>query len=395
MDKKFKIRTDYAEYYRKNKKVIKLAVAALAAVIIISHIHGIIGRRRKAVVPPRPVRMADVVKKDVEIYINTFGTLSAFYSVDIKSQVTGEIEEVHFNEGDDVKKGDLLFTIDPDPYKAELEQARATLVEDTMDHKIKKDLLERNRPLLDKKLISKQDFEDIEANATAAGAKVDFDMAAVDIAKINLNYCFIRSPIDGVVGKKQVDLGNLVTADSGPTLVNVRYIDNLYLDFTIPERELSRVRDAISQAGDARLKVEISTEDSGGQSASYDGALDSIDNTVDESTGTVSLRAIVPNRERKVWAGQFVNVQLVLGIEKDALTVPYQAVQIGQKGPYLFAVTQENKADLRMVATGSRDKDDIVIEKGVKEGEKVVTQGQLALSPGATVADISQLQEKK
>jgi multidrug efflux system membrane fusion protein len=210
------------------------------------------------------------------------------------------------------------------------------------------------------------------------------DEASIRIAKISLNYCFISSPIDGVAGKRQVDAGNIVSANAGPTLVNIKTIDNLYLDFTISERQLAQVRDAMLQS---KLKVQISPE---GDGQDYEGEVVFIDNKVDDATGTVAMRALVPNKERKLWAGEIVQVRLILRTEKGAVVVPYQAVQLGQKGSYVFVVTSDNTADLRDVTPGIRFKDSIVIEKGIKAGEKVVTEGQMGLSSGVPVFDITQ-----
>jgi multidrug efflux system membrane fusion protein len=310
--------------------------------------------------------------------------------VDIKSQVTGAIKEINFTEGTELKKGDLLFTIDPSPYQASLDKAKATLMEDLADLKLKKNTFERNKKLFEKQLISQQDFDTYESDMAAAEAKVENDNAEIELAKINLDYCYIRSPVDGLAGKRQVDLGNIVTANSGPILVNIKTIDSLYVDFTIPEGQLFNVRKAMEEG---KLKVEVLLEDQ--EEKPFSGELELLDNAVDNTTGTVLLRAVVTNKDRALWAGQFVTVRLILGIKKDAVLVPYEAVQLGQKGPYLFVVTSQNKADLRLVKTGTRQKDNIVIEEGVNVGEKVVTSGQLGLSPGVGVVDIAELKAQE
>jgi multidrug efflux system membrane fusion protein len=285
-----------------------------------------------------------------------------------------------------VGKGDLLFTIDPRPFQADLDKARAALMQDLAGLKLKKNTFERNKKLFEKQLISQQDFDTYSADLAGAAAKVRLDNAAVELAKINLDYCYIRSPVDGLTGKRLVDVGNIVTGNSGPTLVNIKTIDTLYVDFTISETDLPKVRKAMDEG---RLKVEVSMEQENG--SSFKGELLLLDNTVDNTTGTVALRAAAANDERKLWAGQFVTVRLILGIKKDAVLVPYEAVQMGQQGNYLFVATEDNKADLRIVKTGSRQESSIVIEEGVRPGEKVVTLGQLGLWPGAAVIDAVQL----
>lgn len=337
--------------------------------------------------PPRPVETAVATKQDSYSYIDSFGNLYPPNDVNIKAQVTGAIKEVKFSEGKEVKVGDLLFVIDPSTYQADLDKARAALMQDLADLKLKKVTFDRNKMLLEKQLISQQDFDTYEAELASAEAKVRMDNAEIDLAKINLDYCYVRSPVDGLTSKRLVDLGNIVTANDGPTLVNIKTIDTLYIDFTIPETNLDAVRSAMKQG---KLKVEINAEDR--KAPTHSGELELLDNSVDNTTGTVLLRAIVSNKDRALWAGQFVMVRLILGIIKDAVIVPYEAVQIGQNGPYLFVVTTDNKADLRLVKMGQRQGESIVIFEGVKAGEKVVTSGHLGLSPGAPVVDVAYLQ---
>jgi multidrug efflux system membrane fusion protein len=336
--------------------------------------------------PPRPVETALSFKADAPVYLESFGNLYSLNDVNIISQVAGKIKEINFTEGQDVLAGDLLYTIDPAPFKAELDKARAQLNQDLADLKLKKLTYERNKVLIDKQLISKQEFDKYSADLSASQAQVSLDKANVELAKINLDYCYIRSPVDGRTGKQLVDVGNIVKANDGPTLLNVKTIDELYLDFSITETELDKVRQAMKTG---ILKVEIYNDQE--PDKVYNGKLKVLDNSVDNTTGTFLLRAVVPNKERELWAGEFVRVRLILGIDKDAIQVPYDAVQLGQNGAYLFAVTPENKSDLRLVKIGSRQQDNIVIKEGVKLGERVVTSGQMGLSPGMTVIDVAQL----
>ncbi len=335
--------------------------------------------------PPRPVEIGLAIQKDVPIYIESFGNMYSPNDVNIISQVTGQIKEVSFKDGDIVSRGDILFTINPDPYKADVDKAEAALAQDTANLKLAKDTLDRNKKLFDKELISRQDLDNYETNVASLEAKTGLDKANVELARINLGYCFIHSPIDGLTGRRLVDPGNVVTENDGPTLVNIKTIDPLYTDFTVPEVELDRIREAMR---DGTLKVELSVV--GNDDYSYHGELHFLDNAVDNSTGTVLLRAIVPNKDRALWAGQFVRVRLILYTQKDAILVPYEAVQLGQDGLYLFAVTPDNKAELRTAKTGNRENNHIIVEEGVKAGEKVVTAGHLGLSPGVAVIDVTQ-----
>lgn len=371
--------------------LLKFAVVVLIILLVVFLISKFMKKPVKAAILPRIVETALAEKKDVIIFIESFGNLYSPNDVDIKSQVTGQIKEVHFKEGDLVKAGDMLFTIDPSQYKAQLERAEAALIQDLAKLKLNQDTVERNRKLLEKELISQQDFDKLQTDVTSAEASVKTDNANIDLAKINLNYCYITSPIDGVTGKRQVDPGNIITANTGPTLVNVKTIDPLYVDFTIPERDLSTVRKVMSEG---KLKVVITLErgsatedDSKKGGDSYDGELHFLDNAVDNTTGTVLLRATAPNHEKKLWPGQFVTVRLHLAVKKDAVVVPYEAVQIGQQGNYVFVVTPNKKAELRNVTAGNKEDDHIIIEDGVKAGETVVTVGQMGLRPGAPIAE--------
>jgi len=366
-------------------KLLQMAVIACVIIAGFFIFKGCFAKKPVAQMPPRPVDVGVAFQKDAPVYLESFGNLYSLNNVDIKAQVTGQLKEVNFMEGADVKKGDLLFTIDPASFQAKLDKARAALNQDLANLKLKKVTFERNKVLFDKQLISKQDFDQYTADLAGAEAQVRLDNAEVELAKINLDYCYIRSPVDGLSGKHQVDIGNIVTANDGPTLVNIKTIDELYVDFTVTETDLNRVREAMKEGV---LKVELSTDNSG---KVYSGDLTLLDNAVDNTTGTFLLRATVSNKNRELWAGQFVTVRLILGIEKNATQVPYDAVQLGQKGSYLFVVTPDNKADLRIVKIGNRQQDNIVVEEGIKPGEKVVTAGQLGLSPGASVIDTAQM----
>ncbi len=379
----------FKELFR-DKRLIRRTILILVCVFLMLHVRSCLLEKKKKEIPPRPVQTALAVQKDVPVYITSFGTLDADTSVDIKSQVTGKIKEIHFKEGDDVKEGDLLFVIDPDPYKAALDKAEASLAQAKVDHKLKKDTLQRNKLLFEKELISQQDFEQYQTDADAAEAEVKLDEANVETAKINLDYCYIHSPLDGVTGRKDGDVGDLVTANSDQVLVSVKDIDLIDVDFTVPERNFPQVMKA---GKNGKLKIEVIVE--GDDGTSYTGELSYYDNTVDETTGTVFLEGIVANPERKLWPGQFVTVSLLVDTVEGATVVPYESVQLGKQGSYLFVVTDENKADLRIVKAGAKDGNDLVIEKGVEVGEKVVTTGQMGLSPGIPVVDASGKQEKK
>ncbi|MFH1199406.1 MAG: efflux RND transporter periplasmic adaptor subunit [Candidatus Omnitrophota bacterium] len=373
---------------KKFKKLIWIIVVCFIAFIII---RAFLGRAKKPqAMLARPVEIALAIEKDAPIYIESFGSLYSPNDVDIKAQVTGQIKEIKFNEGQEVKKGDPLFIIDPAPYKAKLDRAQASLIEDAADLELKKITLERNQKLFEKQLISKQDFDKYQTDVAMAEGKVKLDKADIELEKINLEYCYIVAPVDGLTGKRQVDLGNIVSANTGPTLVNMQAIDALYIDFTISETELSRVRKAMQ---DEKLKVEIYFDEYGDKL--YFGDIELLDNKVDNTTGTILLRGIIPNAKRDLWSGQFAQVRLILGVQNNAVLIPYEAVQTGQKGSYVFIVTKDNKAELRVVKIGNRQRENIVIEDGIKAGEKVVIVGQLGLSPGFEVMDVTGQKNEK
>lgn len=332
-------------------------------------------------IPPRPVRVAQAFNKNVPVYLDNFGNLVSPHNVDIVSQVAGKIASVHFSEGDEVKEGDLLFRIDPREYQAALDRARASLASASADLKLKKQTLERNRPLLARNLISQQDFDTLATDVEAAQAQVSLDEAAVRQAEIDLGYCSITAPVNGVTGKRLVDPGNVVVANTGAVLVNIKSVDPLYLDFTLPEGDLPVVRKWMAEGS-----LSIGITPTGDDSGPYPGELKLIDNAVDETTGTIALRASIPNPDRKLWPGQYATVRLVLTTDRGAVLVPTAAVQLGQKGMYLFVIKDDNTADLRdEIEVGLGEGDNLVIKKGVKAGERVVTSGQLGLSPGAKV----------
>jgi len=358
------------------------AIAFLGAFIPVIFLTAACSKKEAAQeIPPRPVKVATAFTKDVPIYIDTFGNLASPNNVDIICQVTGQIKEVYFEEGKEIKAGTPLFAIDPKEYEAELAKSQAALAADKVDAKLKEETFERNKKLIEKKLISQQDFDTYKTDAAAARAQVELDEANLKLAEINLGYCSINSPIDGVTGKRLVDPGNIVTANSGNPLVNIKSIDPIYLDFSIPERNLPEVKAAMAAT---TLKVEISP--AGDSNGPYSGDLQMIDNTIDETTGTISLRAIISNPDRILWPGQFADVKLIVSTAKDAVLVPGAAVQLGQKGMYTYVITDDNKADLRdEITVGQVEGDNVIIEKGIKTGEKVVTYGQMGLSPGAKV----------
>jgi multidrug efflux system membrane fusion protein len=318
--------------------------------------------------PPRPVAVATVITRDVPLYLVEIGTCAAFESVQVQAQVSGQIIARHFKDGQDVKKGDLLFTIDPRPYQAVLDAAKADLM-------LAEANLKRQQELTAKAVTAKQEWDTARANAMRA-------QAAVDAAQVNLDFTQIRSPIDGRIGLRQVDVGNTVSAGANSAvLVTIDNLDPIYTDFTIAEPDIPQVRKYL---GGPNLKVLSKTPNSNVPART--GKLYFLANAVTPGTGTVQARGVTPNPDRLFWPSEFVNVRLILDILKNAVLVPNDAVQIGQNGPYVFVVKPDMTLDLRLVTPGQRQDGDLtVITKGLKAGETVVTAGQLQLAPGTKV----------
>src|SRR5437660_5605157 len=283
---------------------------------------------------PRPATVAKVITKDVPLYLDEIGTCAAYETVQVQAQVSGVIMERHFQDGSDVKKGDLLFTIDPRPYKAALDQAKAQAALDQVTLKRQEDLRAR-------KVIAQQDYDIALANAQKS-------QAATEAAQVNYDYCFIKSPINGRVGLRNVDVGNLV-GPSTPPLVTIQGLDPIYTAFTVAENDLRLVRKYL---GGPNLKVQNYLQ--GASITPRTGDLEFIDNAVQPGSGTVKVRGVTPNANRALWPSEFVLVRFILDMLKNATLVPSQAVQVSQSGPFVFVVKQDNTVDLRPVKPGQR-----------------------------------------
>jgi membrane fusion protein, multidrug efflux system len=343
-----------------------LLFVALGAVTVFWTFQKQMSAEKASQPPVHPVLVDKVIVKDAPVYLDEIGTCAAHETVQVQAQVSGVITGRHFQDGSDVKKGDLLFTIDPRPYQAAVDQAKAQAALDKVT-------LKRDADLLARKVISQQDYDTAQANAEKSAA-------AAEAAQVNLDYCYIKSPINGRIGLRNVDVGNLV-GPSSPPLVTIQELDPIYTDFTVAETDLPLVRRYL---GGPNVKVETSLPDSNAPPRLGD--LYFIDNAVQPGSGTVKARAVTPNPDHAFWPSQFVRVRFILDMIKDALLVPSQAVQISQRGPFVFVVKPDDTVDLRPVKPGQRENGDLtVIESGVKPGETVVVTGQLALSPGAKV----------
>lgn len=327
--------------------------------------------------PPPLVTTSIAVAEDVPVYLDEIGKVAALESVIIKPQVAGLITKRLFDDGADIKKGQLLFTIDDRPFKAALDSAKAQLSQAKAQVNLANVTLQMYTAVADPRAISKNDFDAKKSAVEVAESQVEAATAAVETAQVNLDYCQIKSPIDGRAGRRLVDAGNVVEANS-TSLLSIQAVDDVYADFTITERELTEVQKQM-KAGVLKTEVRLGSDAASDLRA---GELKFLDNQVQDGTGTVKLRAAVANADRHFWPGQFVNIRLILTTSKDAVLVPNQATQISQQGPFVYVVKNDKTADLRQVTLGQRQGNDVVIAKGVAAGEEVIVTGQLQVQPG-------------
>jgi len=366
--------------------------------------------------PPAPVTVTAAVSQDVANYLDALGKIVARETVSIKPQVAGRITQIHFTDGANVTKGQLLFTIDPRPFEANLRQAQANLSRDgalkkqaeanlareVAQEKWGRAQVDRYSTLVEQGVVAKEQYEQLRAqydslraNSEAARAVVrsadetiKVDNAAIETAKVELSYCFIHSPIDGRAGQRLVDIGNVVNpggtsnnqSNQENALLVIERINPIYADFTISQNHLSAVQQEMQQGS---LRTEVRLPDAGGDAVT--GQLTFVDNAVQNETGQVTLRATLPNPDHRFWPGRFVNVRLVLSTTTGAVLVPVSAPQMSANGSYVYVVKADSTAEQRQVSLGQRQGDLIVVEKGVNAGEQIVTNGQLGVTPGGKV----------
>jgi multidrug efflux system membrane fusion protein len=328
-----------------------------------------------------PVLTAEVVQKDVPVVLEGLGSVAAFYTVTVKTQVDGRIDKVAFTEGQSVKKGDLLVQIDPRPFAIQLETAQAKLVQDAANEKNAKLNADRYKTLTQQNLIATQQYTDQQAMVDQLDAQMRGDRAAIDAARLNLDYARITSPIDGVTGVRLVDPGNVVHATDTTGLVVVTELDPIAVMFTLPEDDLTPINEAMA-AGQLKV-VAISR---GGDQHLGEGKLTVIDNEINQATATLKLKAVFDNPKHLLWPNQFVKARLQLSTRKNALVVPAAVVQHGPTGTFAYVVNPDNTVTNRPVTLTAIQGDSAVIGSGLTVGEQVVVDGQAQLRPGAKVA---------
>jgi membrane fusion protein, multidrug efflux system len=357
-------------------------VAACAAIAVASVLAGCSPKTgaNQAMLAPVPVLVAKAVERDVPNQLHEIGTVEAFQSVGIKARVGGNLEAVKFKEGDFVTKGQPLFTIDPRPFAAMVDQAKANLARDKAAADEAHLDEQRFAYLLKQGVGSRQQYDQAFARAASMKATVAADRAAVESASLNLRYTDIRSPINGRTGKLFVHAGDLIKSDADNPMVTISQVQPIYVDFSIPEQNLAAIRQHMSEHP---LEVDVTIP--GDVKTPEHGLLSFVDNSVDKTTGTIALKGLFQNENRRLWPGQFVNASLTLAVIPHAVLVPSQAIETGQSGPFVYVVGSDLKAAMRPVAPGAVIGAQTIIDNGLKGGETVVTDGQLRLMPGATV----------
>jgi multidrug efflux system membrane fusion protein len=329
--------------------------------------------------PAAPVVVALAEQRDVPVQITAIGNVESYQTVQIRSQVNGQIQSIFFKEGQDVRKGQLLFQLDKRPFQADLEKAIGTLQHDEAQAANSRLQAERYNTLEAQGVASKEQADQVRAQAKADASAVYADKAAVDAARVQLQYTDITAPIDARTGALLINVGNLVKANDTPFLVQLNQITPIYTTFSIPETQLDAVRKA------AAGKLKVLAYPKGQTSNPAEGKLTFIDNGVDMQTGTVKLKATFANKDRRLWPGQYVDVVLNLSTRKNAILVPTKAIQTGQQGQYVYVVNAQSTAESRAVETNGTYQGSTVISAGVSPGEKVVVDGQLRVAPNAKV----------
>jgi multidrug efflux system membrane fusion protein len=359
-----------------------VALLVVAGLVFHSTKHGAAAAQsRSASAPTAPVTAETAASRDMPVYVRGLGTVQAYNNVSVKSRVDGTIVKVDFTEGQEVKKGDPLFEIDPRPFQAALAQAQANLARDQAQQANAQRNANRDKPLVGKEFISRQQFDTDSTNATALEATVASDKAAIEAAQLNLDYADIRSPIDGRTGARQIDIGNLVHASDNTALVTITQLKPIYVSFTAPQGELDAIRQA--QIKDA-VSAEAWSQGEGRQIAK--GGLTLIDNQIDQSTGTIHLKASFDNQDEALWPGEFVDMRLQVDTLKNAVTVAARSIQAGPDGSFLFVIKPDDTVEQRIVTVAENEDGLAVVSKGLSAGEQIVVDGQYRLQQGTKVS---------
>ena len=331
--------------------------------------------------PAYPVQIIEAKTRDTPLFIEALGHVQSITSINIYSRIEGELTGVFFQQGEREKKGDLLFTVDPKPYQAALKQAPGALEQSLANLALSEEKVKRYRMLASDEYYSQIDYETLQSDMAANLALVKENQGQVESAQINLDYCWIYAPIDGMTGILQIDYGNLICVNCNSPLITLNQMAPIFVTFNVPEFQLPRIQKAMREQA---LKVVACYEDFESGEL-FDGSLYMLDNAVDAQTGMVALRAIFENKNRELWPGQFIRNRLILSTMKDAVVIPYTAIQMGQQGPLLFIVKEDMTVEQRIVKLGQRMGDEVIVLGGLQAGEKIVLEGQINLYNGSKV----------
>jgi multidrug efflux system membrane fusion protein len=319
--------------------------------------------------------------EDVPIYLEYPGHIEAYKTVNLQAQITGDLTGMYFKEGEEVKAGQLLFTIDARPYEAALAKAEAALEGSIASLKYSKETVTRYASLAKEQFVSQLNYDEYITNSLESDASVSANRAEVDTAKINLSYCTLYSPMDAIAGKKEIDVGNLVTAAEQTPLIVLNQIDPVFAAFYVPDIDLPKIQKAQYQTGPLKAEIYLN----GDKETSFNGYLSLIDNQVDQSTGSIFMKVTLPNQNKLLWPGEFADVRIILSEQKGAILLPAKAVQLGPNGYFAFVISKDLVAEMRLVKIGQRYGEEISILEGIHPDETVVIEGQLNLFAGKKV----------
>ena len=325
-----------------------------------------------------PVRVMEVVLRDMPRVLRVVGNVAASATVGVKARVTGELVGVHFTEGQDVQEGQPLFTIDPRPFEASLNEARSRLERDIAQLNKAVEDMKRYGKLVSEGYVSREAYDKAVTDAAALRATVRADEAAVESARLQLSYCSMTAPISGRAGAIRADRGNMIKANDDAPLLVIDNLQPVYVNFAVPEARLSEI---LARQRENNLPIQATP---GGGESSF-GELTFVDNTVDVRTGTIRLRGTFVNENRTLWPGQFVQVALSLGTDRDVVVLPAKAVQSGRTENFVFVVGPDNKAHVRPIVMDPEDDGQVIVREGLAKGERIVIEGQVRLAPGVAV----------
>jgi len=331
--------------------------------------------------PAIPIAAAAAVKKDMPLEVSVIGSVEAYSTVTVRAQITGELTTVKFEQGDDVQEGQELFTLDRRPLEAALQQAEATLERDSANAANAKAILERQEQLTQRGIVARETRDTARTQVAALEATLASDRAAVENAKVQLQYATIRAPISGRTGALMVTAGNLVRANDQTPLVTINQVTPVYVSFAFPEAMLADLRRYMAR-GTLHVEAKLANDPAGASAA---GRITFVDNAVDQTTGTIKLKGTFANQDRTLWPGQFANVNVRLTTEPDVIVVPSAAVQTGPDGSYVYVVKADQTVEMRPVTVARLAGTETVIKEGLAKGDSVVTDGHLRLVPGSRV----------